>query len=79
MKKTIIKTCSCFFDVALMYLNSDELPSVCDYQLDCYRLCKWKEVFVLQEVTLNTVAYPEVNLGTLRARSTSVGKSAGGL
>ena len=26
-----------------------------------------------------TVAYPEVNLGTLRARSVNVGKSAGGL
>ena len=53
MKKTIIKTCSCFFDVALMYLNSDELPTVCGYQLDCYRLCKRKEVFVLQELTSN--------------------------
>ena len=28
---------------------------------------------------LNTVAYPEVNLGTLRAQSASVGKSAVGL
>ena len=27
----------------------------------------------------SSVAYPEVNLGTPRARSASVGKSAGGL
>ena len=52
MEKIKIKTCSCFFDIEMKYLKSDEPPPLLECELDCLRLRK-KKIVLLDTVDQN--------------------------
>ena len=49
MRKTTLKTCFCFLDLALAFINDQSLLSVWKYGSKCYTIRKKKKNFILGE------------------------------
>ena len=47
MIKTIIKTCSCFLDIAVLFMDHDTLFCSDKYTSNCLKIRKRKEIFIL--------------------------------
>ena len=49
MRKIIIKTCFCFLDLAVAFINNESLLSVLKFDSKCFSIRKKKEIFILSE------------------------------
>ena len=49
MTKTVIKTCSCFLDVPLLFVKYHDSLLDWKYAANCYSIRKKKEIFILRE------------------------------
>ena len=49
MKKTIIKTCSCFLENAIWFVNSSKSFPNWVYKANCYKTLRKDKIFILNE------------------------------